>query len=134
MINLHESMGPGRDRTRNPWICSQIHICCQTCYRLPYAAQTADMGLRFLSRPFSITLVDLYQVYSNNAHGVKNDPPRGSHVLLRLIYRENMKKSSWPRVLIFGICSIISWTSTEFVQIIPLGPKMGPPQGVTCST
>ena len=23
MINLHESMGPGWDRTRDPWICSQ---------------------------------------------------------------------------------------------------------------
>ena len=23
MINLHESMGPDRDRTRNPWICSR---------------------------------------------------------------------------------------------------------------
>ena len=23
MINLHGSMGPGRDRTRDPWICSQ---------------------------------------------------------------------------------------------------------------
>ena len=27
-------MGLGRDRTRHPWICSQAHICCQTCYRL----------------------------------------------------------------------------------------------------
>ena len=27
MINLHESMGPGRDRTRDPWICSQTRIC-----------------------------------------------------------------------------------------------------------
>ena len=26
MINLHESMGPGRDRTRDPWICSQTRI------------------------------------------------------------------------------------------------------------
>ena len=26
MINLHEIMGPGRDRTRDPWIC----IYCQT--------------------------------------------------------------------------------------------------------
>ena len=34
MINLHESMGPGRDRTRDPWICIQTHICCQTRYRL----------------------------------------------------------------------------------------------------
>ena len=24
MINLHESMGPGRDRTRDPWIYSQL--------------------------------------------------------------------------------------------------------------
>ena len=27
MINLHECMGPGRDRTRDPWICSQTRIC-----------------------------------------------------------------------------------------------------------
>ena len=37
MINLHESMG--HDQTRDPWICSQTHICCQTCYRLRYAAR-----------------------------------------------------------------------------------------------
>ena len=36
MINLHKSMGPGRDRTRDPWICSQTRICCQTRYRLHY--------------------------------------------------------------------------------------------------
>ena len=39
MINLRESMGPGRDRTRDPWICSQIRICNQTRYRLRYAAR-----------------------------------------------------------------------------------------------
>ena len=39
MINLHESMGPGRDRIYNPWICSQTRICCQTRYRLRYAAR-----------------------------------------------------------------------------------------------
>ena len=27
MINLHESMGPDQDRTRDPWICSQTRIC-----------------------------------------------------------------------------------------------------------
>ena len=30
MNNLHESMGPGRDWTLDPWICSQTHICSQT--------------------------------------------------------------------------------------------------------
>ena len=39
MINLHESMGPGRDRTRDTWISSQTRICCQTRYRLRYAAR-----------------------------------------------------------------------------------------------
>ena len=34
MNNLHESMGPGRDRTRDPWICSQTRICSHTRYRL----------------------------------------------------------------------------------------------------
>ena len=34
MINLHESMGPDRDRTRDPWICSQTRTCSQTRYRL----------------------------------------------------------------------------------------------------
>ena len=32
-------MGPGRDRTRDPWIRSQTRICCQTRYRLRYAAR-----------------------------------------------------------------------------------------------
>ena len=39
MINLHESMVPDRDRTRDPWICSQTRIWSQTRYRLRYAAR-----------------------------------------------------------------------------------------------
>ena len=35
-------MGPGQDRTRDPWICSQTRICCQTRYRLRYAARYPD--------------------------------------------------------------------------------------------
>ena len=33
IINLHQSMRPGRDQTRDPWICGQI------CYRLRYGAR-----------------------------------------------------------------------------------------------
>ena len=40
MINLHESMGPGRDRTHEPWICGQTRICCQTRYRLRYVPRS----------------------------------------------------------------------------------------------
>ena len=39
MINLHESMGPVRDWTHDPWICSQTPICFRTPYRLRYAAR-----------------------------------------------------------------------------------------------
>ena len=39
MVNLHESMGPERDRTRDPWICSQTRIYSQTRYRLRYAVR-----------------------------------------------------------------------------------------------
>ena len=52
MINLHESMGPGRDRTRDPWICSQTCICSQTRYRLRYAA-------RFLQHVNPLTMAAL---------------------------------------------------------------------------
>ena len=49
------------------------------------------------------------------------------------LYRENMKNSSClkpqGRELWFLFCSITSWTSTTFVQIIPMGPKMAQPQG-----
>ena len=36
MINLHESVRPDQDGTHNPRICSQTHICSQTCDRLRY--------------------------------------------------------------------------------------------------
>ena len=46
MINLHESLGLDRDRTRDPWICSQTRICIHTRYRLRYAVSVAeDTGL-----------------------------------------------------------------------------------------
>ena len=41
IINHHESMGPGRDQTRDPWICSQTRICRQTRYRLRKASATS---------------------------------------------------------------------------------------------
>ena len=42
MINLNESIGPGRDRTRDPWICSQTGIRCHTHYGLRYPALNPD--------------------------------------------------------------------------------------------
>ena len=39
MINFRKSIGPDRDRTRDPWICRQTRIYSQTRYRLRYAAQ-----------------------------------------------------------------------------------------------
>ena len=66
MINLHESMGPDRDRTRDPWICSQIRIRSQTRYRLRYAARLAswkpaDLGLYFSQN----RIMDIYRLRFN---------------------------------------------------------------------
>ena len=60
MINLHESMGPGRDRTRDPWICSQIRICSQTRYRLRYAARS------FLHVTHRLDLMYMPTIYYQN--------------------------------------------------------------------
>ena len=38
IINLHESMGPGRDQTPDHWICSQTRICSQPHNQLHHAA------------------------------------------------------------------------------------------------
>ena len=49
-------MGPSRDRTRDPWICSQTRICNQTRYRLPYAARLSvafDMISKNVSQNFA---------------------------------------------------------------------------------
>ena len=34
---IHESMGPGWDRTRDPWNCCQTRICSQTCRVIHWA-------------------------------------------------------------------------------------------------
>ena len=73
MINLHESMGPDRDRTRDPWICSQTRICSQTCYRLRYAARLKRIvSLRrlfkypqlILCREECVNIISLHVSYS----------------------------------------------------------------------
>ena len=56
MISLHKSMGPGRDRTRDPWICSQTRICCQTRYRLRYAARLERVQKKDTKKGFYSTL------------------------------------------------------------------------------
>ena len=75
-------------------------------------------------------LVDLYQVCSNLPLGLKMGPPRGPHILHRLIKGNYGKiflyEFTRQRALIFDIlASCTQWTSTEFVQIIPLGPRPG---------
>ena len=66
-------MGPSRDRTRDPWNCSQTCICSQTRYRLRYAARCFPCGVlgqvwyliyRFLNFATFLTRIHLYQQLS----------------------------------------------------------------------
>ena len=56
-------MGPGRDRTRDPWICSQTRICCQTRYRLRYVARSEPNSLaNFCLGPYKGNLEHLCEI------------------------------------------------------------------------
>ena len=57
MINLHESMGPGWHRTRDPWICSQTHNCSHA-DTLPIALR-GPANIPCGSRVMTISLKDL---------------------------------------------------------------------------
>ena len=74
MINPHESMGPGQDRTRDPWICSQIRICSQTRYRLRYAARFGMLGMSLfynavLSVLNSFAVISLMKTWADQEGG-----------------------------------------------------------------
>ena len=85
MISLNESMGPGRDQTRDPWICSQTLICCQTRYRLRYAARskispdldprclTLIVFLKYVWRPKNCCLNQMDQLDSHTVKPVLSD-------------------------------------------------------------
>ena len=55
-------MGPDRDRTRDPWICSQTRIRSQTRYRLRYVARTLKALAHKLVCAFFVLLCDKYQI------------------------------------------------------------------------
>ena len=55
-------MGPGRDRTRDPWICSQTRICCQTRYQLRYRARSPRVAV---DNPMAL----LHEAEGNSASG-----------------------------------------------------------------
>ena len=61
MINLHKSMGTGRDPTRDPWFFSQMCISSQTCYRLHYPAHSVVYLACWISS--SRPLLDALYVY-----------------------------------------------------------------------
>ena len=75
--------------------------------------------------------MDLHQVCSNYTPGDKNGPP-GGHMFYIGLYKGKhdiffLSETTRTKALIFG-------TTTKFVQIMPLGAKMGQPEGSHCFT
>ena len=90
MINLQESMGPGRDRTLDPWICSQTRICSQTCYRLCYAAR------------YNGVLKESNSYYISKQRGPRSDTDYRPDCILNRLFNvfcpfslRNMRVASW---------------------------------------
>ena len=104
MINLHESMGPGWDRTRDPWICSKTRICSQTRYRLRYTARIYECRylLVFRFRHLSHMLMHLaayrhvYLVAYNSMHAIAclSSGTRSLRSILFCLSRRNMHNLS----------------------------------------
>ena len=61
-------MGPGRDRTRDPWICSQTRICCQTRYRLRYLLERRQPSHSLNRGSMSILSISSGIVQQNKLH------------------------------------------------------------------
>ena len=88
MINLHKSMGPGLDRTCDPWICSQTCICCQT---LPTALRGPMILYNFddtqtYNTPVGYSIFEPRHEISNNgvcATSKGSDQPAHTHSLIR---------------------------------------------------
>ena len=70
MINLHESMGLGRDRTRDPWICSQTHISSQAHYQLRNMARFFYVNYVYVMQnspwlPLSCWIIRIYHIWAS---------------------------------------------------------------------
>ena len=82
-------------------------------------------------------VVDLYQVCSNYAPGVKMAPPRGNMIYIGL-YREKdetifLSETTMSRAMIFGMkhhLVILYQVWSNYIS----GAKNGPTPGVTCFT
>ena len=65
MVNLHESMGPDRDRTRDPWICRQeVNLFISTCIIIVLPLKT----LTHISENINKVVLLLYFVYKTEIH------------------------------------------------------------------
>ena len=87
MINLHERIGPGRDRTCDPWICNQTRICCQTRFRLRYAA------LYSLSDDKQADVIDAFNTTSRYLENILN---------INNFYFDNMVSQKYPSELLLN--------------------------------
>ena len=109
MININESMGPGRDRTRNPWICSQTRICSQTCYRLRYAA-------RFEFEPVIQEEVSLKDILCN--FGRRHHEEQFCEIIL-ILYRWFRRKCLLKIFLIWSSgCPFVQRSGTKICAIL----------------
>ena len=94
-------MGPDRDRTRDPWICSQTHICSQTRYQLRYAAwydQVSNIFIRILFvTKFHKILIKIFDLRGTSFKMVNLHKQRAITLESIVRYRPllNLNKTSW---------------------------------------
>ena len=109
-------MVPGRDRTRDPWICSQTRICSHTRYRLRYAARYPPLGS---DNPDYLAQLDTYlSRIPENAHIWLS----GDFNLTNINWTDSSVKGSASKP---GLCNqLINIIADRFLQQLVSQPTM----------
>ena len=128
-INLHRSMGPGRDQTCDPWICSQTRICYQTRYRDPIYVEV-DMEWFWIENTIQLLTIETLDMMWCRSESTNIDRGQLRHIILAyLFYHIWAWWLFWwsdLNIFIYMISAqtvIEKWTFQDFSNIHALGIK-----------
>ena len=111
-------MGPDRDRTCDPWICSQTHICSQTRYRLRYAARRVP-GRILLNFDPNRDIMGFLVACKNEEDPIKNE---GARVITTLFINFSDAQGELTPKSVMESCR--NSNSSELLWLVLLSARM----------
>ena len=96
MINLHESMGPGRDRTHDPWICSQTPKFKDDFFQ----SNTTTPSFLYIQWPLKLQKTLSYAIKKNSTEFQKNRHFQDQIILVSQDTLDKISKANHPCTII----------------------------------